>query len=165
MISVSLWILQLIQPWWDKMTSKLIIQIQDFFSGKTSLRKFIPGIAWFFVLLFLLCVPAGDLPKSGDWLERIFFDKWMHAGLFGLLAFLFLAPVYKSSLSTTKKWLCVIIITTLVSAWGLTTEFIQHYLISGRSFDKFDWVADTAGAVLAIFITKYFLDIKITASK
>lgn len=142
------------------MITKVIAQVQHFFSGKTTLRKFMPGIAWFFILLFLLCMPAQDLPKSGDWLEKIFFDKWIHTGLFGFLAFLFLAPVYTASLTPANKWLWTITITTVISAWGLTTEFIQHYVISGRSFDKYDWVADTVGAILAIFITKYILEAK-----
>lgn len=125
--------------------------------------KLLPGIAWFFILLILLCIPGTDLPKSGDWLEKIFIDKWIHAGLFGLLAFLFMAPVYTSSLSPVNKWICVILVATLISAWGLTTEFIQHYLVSGRSFDKFDWVADSAGAIIAIFLTKYVLEAKVTS--
>ena len=116
-----------------------------------------PGIAWFFILLIVLCIPGRDLPDSGDWLQKIFFDKWIHAGLFGLLAFLFMAPVYATSLSYKNKWLCVIVVATLISAWGLCTEFIQHYLVSGRSFDKYDWLADTEGAVLAIFISRYLL--------
>lgn len=139
------------------MIRRYIFQLQQFFSGGSTLKKFIPGITWFFILLFLLCIPGQDLPESGDWLEKIFFDKWVHAGLFGLLAFLFMAPVYSSSLSIVNKWLCVAVIATLVSAWGLTTEFIQHYLANGRSFDKYDWLADTAGAILAIAITKYIL--------
>lgn len=147
------------------MITKAIAQIQHFFAGNTTFKKFIPGIAWFFVLLFLLCIPARDLPKSGDWFEKIFFDKWVHAGLFGLLGFLFIAPIYTSALSNVNKWLYIISITALISIWGLTTEFIQHYLISGRSFDKYDWVADTVGAILAIFVTRYLLEIKIPTQK
>ena len=145
------------------MFRKLINHTQDFFSGQTTLKKFIPGIAWFFILLILLCIPGTDLPKSGDWLEKIFFDKWIHAGLFGLLALLFMLPVYTSTISTANKWLFIIIIATIVSAWGLTTEFIQHYLVNGRSFDKFDWLADSVGAIIAIFITKYVVKTNITS--
>ena len=146
------------------MIKRIIFYIQDFFSGDITFKKFLPGIAWFFILLVLLCLPARDLPKSNDWLEKIFFDKWVHMGLFGVLAFLFMAPVFTTTLSPLNKWLCIIVIATLVSAWGLTTEFIQHYLISGRSFDKFDWVADTVGALLAIFITTYILKTKPASS-
>lgn len=116
-----------------------------------------PGIAWFFLLLILLCIPGHDLPDSGDWLQKIHFDKWVHAGLFGTLAFLFMAPVYATSLSDNNKWLYVVLIALLVSAWGLATEFIQLYLVNGRSFDKYDWVADTFGAFLAIFFSRYLL--------
>jgi VanZ family protein len=127
------------------MISKFIHQVQLYFSGKPTIKKFIPGITWFFVLLILLCIPGRDLPESGDWLQKIFFDKWVHAGLFGILAFLFMAPVYAKTTSDKKKWLYVIAIAFLVSGWGLATEFIQHNLVSGRSFDLYDWAADTLG--------------------
>jgi VanZ family protein len=29
---------------------------------------------------------------------------------------------------------------------GLTTEFIQKYLVPGRNFDLLDWAADSLGA-------------------
>ena len=132
-------------------------RIQLFFSGSSTIKKFIPGIAWFFILLILLCIPGRDLPDSGDWLQKIFFDKWIHAGLFGLLAFLFMAPVYATEMSDKYKWLYVVAVALLCSLWGLTTEFIQHYLVNGRSFDLFDWFADTTGAILAIFASRYFL--------
>ncbi len=149
------------RPWLDnKMIRKIINYIQVFFSGETRFKKFIPGIAWFFILLILLCIPGRDLPDSGDWLQKIFFDKWVHAGLFGTLAFLFMAPIYATYLSDKHKLLYVMVIASLVSAWGLGTEFIQHYLVSGRSFDKYDWLADTIGAVLATFASWTLLNDK-----
>ena len=53
------------------------------------IKRFIPGIAWFFVVLVLLCLPGKDIPGT-SWLDKIFFDKWVHAGIFGLLALLFM---------------------------------------------------------------------------
>lgn len=139
-----------------KTINKIISPIQFYFSGKLTGKKFIPGIAWFFVLLILLCLPGEDLPETNDWLNKIYFDKWVHTGLFGLLAILFMAPVFASGLSLKKKLIYVIIIAFAVSLWGLTTEFIQHAFIDGRTFDLFDWMADTCGAISAIFLSKHF---------
>ena len=121
-----------------------------------SFKKFIPGIAWFFLVLILICLPGDDLPKADDWMSAIFFDKWVHAGLFCVLAFLFMLPFCKSDRNIKIKWVSVIKIALAVSIWGLTTEFIQKFFIPGRSFDLLDWAADTAGVLLAILGCKFF---------
>ncbi len=121
---------------------------------KISFKKFIPGIAWFFMLLILLCIPGDDLPPAQDWFQYIFLDKWIHAGLFGLLALLFMAPIL-SGMPVKKKIPYAMVILLVVIIWGLITEFIQHYFISGRSFDINDWLADATGAIIAYFFSKH----------
>ena len=119
------------------------------------IKKFIPGIAWFFVVLTLICLPGSDLPTVENWLNVIFFDKWIHVGIFGLLAFLFMRPVVKSPSFTYKEKLsyCIkIAIATIL--WGLATEFIQKFYIKGRSFDMFDWASDSTGSLLALLFVK-----------
>ena len=121
-----------------------------------SYKRFVPGIAWFFLVLILICLPGNDLPKADDWMDAIFFDKWVHAGLFCVLAFLFMLAVCKSELSKISKWKNVIKIALSVIVWGLTTEFIQKFFIVGRSFDLWDWVADCIGVLLAVYVCKRF---------
>ena len=116
-------------------------------------KKFIPGIAWFFVVLILMCLPGDDLPPPG-WLQIIFFDKWVHMAIFGCLVFLFCWPFYNSVFNNSQRKYYFIKITLAVSIWGLALEFIQKYFIPGRSFDLFDWAADSAGALIAFFICK-----------
>lgn len=119
-----------------------------------NLKKFLPGIAWFFLVLILICLPGDDLPKVGDWMSAIYFDKWVHVGLFSILAFLFMIPFCNSDIPLTIKWSFIIKIAISVSIWGLTTEFIQKFFIPGRSFDLLDWAADSVGVVLAVFICR-----------
>ncbi|MEO6550591.1 MAG: VanZ family protein [Ferruginibacter sp.] len=116
-----------------------------------SFSKFIPGIAWFFVVLTLLCLPGQDIP-SNNLLSKIYFDKWVHTGIFGLLALLFMLPLALSAMDKKLKWQYFIRIAIATSLWGLTTEFIQKYWIPGRSFDLFDWAADSLGAFTAFII-------------
>ena len=70
-------------------------------------KKFIPGIAWFFVVLFLICLPKTDMPELDNWLaillKKIEFDKWVHAFMFGLMAFLFISPFGKADFSAKRK--------------------------------------------------------------
>lgn len=119
-----------------------------------NLKKFLPGIAWFFLVLILICLPGDDLPKVGDWMSAIYFDKWVHVGLFSILAFLFMIPFCTSDMTRINKWSFIIKIAISISIWGLTTEFIQKFFIPGRSFDLLDWAADSVGVVLAVFICR-----------
>ncbi len=126
-----------------------------------SLKKFIPGIAWFFLVLILLCLPGDALPKGESWMDAVMFDKWVHIGLFGVLGFLFMLPVGKAPFHKKQKLFLFVRIAVSVSIWGLALEFVQKYYIPGRSFDLFDWAADSIGALFA-FITaaKLFLKTK-----
>ena len=120
---------------------------------RISISKFIPAIAWFIVVLVLICLPGSDIP-SNNLLDLIYFDKWVHIGIFGLLALLFMLPVARSLNSSKQKLQYFIVIAIATSLWGLTTEFIQKYLVFGRSFDLFDWAADTVGALSSFIICK-----------
>ncbi len=119
-----------------------------------STKKFIPAIIWFLLVLILICIPGKDLPKTGDWFEKIHFDKWVHIGLFGILAFLWMLPFLKSSLAIDekKKWMIKVLLAAIV--WGITTELIQKYFIVGRAFDLLDWAADSVGALIAFIFCK-----------
>ena len=117
-----------------------------------SLKKFLPGIAWFFLVLILLCLPGDDLPKGATWMDAIMFDKWVHIGLFAVLGFLFMWPVGRTTVSKRQKLFWFARIAVSVSIWGLVMEFVQKYYIPGRSFDLMDWAADSIGALLA-FVT------------
>ncbi len=118
---------------------------------KISIKKFMPGVAWFFIVLVLTCLPGKDVPKI-SWLDIIYFDKWVHIGLFGGLTFLFCWPFYKSAFSEKQRLYYFIKIALAVSIWGLTIEFIQLFYIPGRSFDLLDWAADSFGALIALLI-------------
>ena len=120
--------------------------------------KFLPGIAWFFVVLVLICMPSQNIPSS-NWFDKIHFDKWVHTGIFGLLALLFMLPVALSPMEPKEKLQFFIRVAIATSLWGISTEFIQKFWIPGRSFDLFDWAADSLGGIIAFVICrkKYIL--------
>lgn len=120
---------------------------------KLSFKKFIPGIAWFFLVLYVMCLPGKDIPQI-NWLANINFDKLVHIGTFGLLCILFCWPFYYSSFSNKKRIQYFIKIAIATSIWGLTIEFIQKYLVTGRDFDLIDWAADSIGALIAFWFCK-----------
>jgi hypothetical protein len=121
--------------------------------NRINVIKFIPGIAWFFVVLVLLFMPGKDVP-SNNWFDIIYFDKWVHSGIFGLLALLFMLPIAYSSINQREKLQYFIRIAIATSIWGLTSEFIQKYWADGRSFDLIDWGADSLGALASFIICR-----------
>jgi hypothetical protein len=125
-----------------------------------TIKSFLPGIAWFFVVLTLICLPADDIPEPPgwfEWMKLIRIDKLVHSGIFALLSFLFIWPIAKSGLLPKEKWNYILRITLAVCIWGLTTELIQKFFIPTRQFDLVDWAADCIGALIALlFSRKYF---------
>lgn len=100
-------------------------------------------------------LPGEDVPPT-DWLHIDYFDKLVHAGIFGLMGFLFSWPLLKSDLNKKQMQQYFLIILFAVSAWGLIAELIQKYFVPGRNYDLFDWLADTIGALAAFLILKIF---------
>lgn len=126
-----------------------------------SIKSFLPGIAWFFVVLVLICLPSDEIPEPRgwfDWIKLIQFDKMVHSGIFGLLAYLFMRPIAKSYFSQQAKWNYFLKISLAGCIWGLTTELIQKFFVPTRRFDLVDWAADSIGVLLALlFARRVFL--------
>ena len=119
---------------------------------KIPFKKFLPGIAWFFIVALLTLMPGSDIPKI-NWMDNIKnFDKIVHAGLFGGLVFWFYLPYFKSHLSRPRKINSLLRICLASIVWGITVEFLQRFYIPGRDFDLLDWAADSAGALIALWI-------------
>ena len=118
---------------------------------KISLKKFLPGIAWFFVVAVLVFMPGDDVPGTG-WTDKYQIDKPAHMVMFGGLVFLFSLPYLNSGFSLTKKRNRFIIISIIFIAWGLSVEFIQKYYAQNRGFEISDWVADIIGISIAFLL-------------
>lgn len=121
-------------------------------------KKFIPAILWFLLVLFLICLPGQEFPEIDGWsawMEKIHFDKWIHAGMFGTMMILFAFPFRSADLHEEKKKSIYLLIAVLTSIWGLATECIQLY-IPFRSFDLLDWAADSFGTIIALYMMRLF---------
>ena len=71
------------------------------------------------------------------------FDKVVHFSVYGLLGTL----VYRAMPGRGAAWWALL----AVSAYGATDE-LHQYFVPGRSAEIADWIADTAGAGLAILL-------------
>ncbi len=123
---------------------------------KPKLIYFIPAFIWLLATTVLLVIPGSDLPQD-PFLEAIYFDKWVHIGLFGGLVIVTCLPFFKNHMANSKKFLTI---TFSVIAYGVIMEVIQKYFTKDRMFDITDIFADCFGSFLAYFLCMYYLKIK-----
>lgn len=69
--------------------------------------------------------------------------------MFGMLNYLFIIPIFNAEMVESTKIKYFIWISLAASVWGLLTEFIQ-LIVPGRSFEMWDWFADSVGAFAAL---------------
>ena len=106
-------------------------------------------VTWTLLTILLLCVPGSSLPGGDIAFEIPYFDKYVHVILFGGIA-LFWGGYYAFRLKATPDWRKVVMWMAVLSAvLGVVLEYVQLYCIPDRSFDGFDIMADTTGALLA----------------
>jgi len=121
-----------------------------------SFKSFLPAVIWFIISVVLLALPGNDLPHT-DFFDIPFFDKYVHFGMFLLLTVLFCYPLVTSGLDKPAIRSTFIKITVLAILYGIIMEYVQLYLVYGRSFDVVDIVFDAAGSVVGyIAITMYY---------
>ncbi|MFO0583586.1 MAG: VanZ family protein [Anaeromyxobacter sp.] len=89
---------------------------------------------------------ANPVPSLPAWLLE--HDKVIHAGLFGLLAFLLRLALAARAGTARRAWLAA---WGLAVAWGVLDELHQSF-IPGRDADVKDALADAAGAALGAWL-------------
>lgn len=109
-----------------------------------------PALLWS-ALIFILCfIPGSTLPKE-DWLDKIYFDKIVHAGLYFVLFLLiaFARGGYRGNPAVFAAVLCLL--------QGLLVEFLQGAIPAlERSFDGWDILANAVGVLLAIGTARWY---------
>lgn len=100
------------------------------------------------LIIFVLCATPGQYIPSANWLELLSFDKWVHAGMFFVLTSLGLLSVAKNG---GASWMKLLIALGAVAYGGLL-EIMQAVFFSRRSADWLDFIADSAGCLLAVLL-------------
>lgn len=93
----------------------------------------------------LLTLPGSAFPEE-DWLDRIYFDKWVHVFLFAVMTWLGCRTIMAGM--ETAIWARGFVWMALACfLYGFGMELVQHFLIIRRSFDVMDILADGAGCL------------------
>lgn len=110
-------------------------------SVSTRLGRWSPAIVYM-ALIFYSSSRSDPAPV----LTRHVWDKLLHAGGYGVLALLYVWALATEKLGWSTTALIAIVLT---SAYAASDE-LHQILTPGRMPDVNDWLADTAGAALAI---------------
>ena len=113
--------------------------------------SFLPAFLWLIITFILLVLPGSDIPEA-PLFNIVYFDKWVHIGLFGVLMLLWGYPFFKTNIGSIYPF---IIIAICVISYGVIMEFVQKFFVFERSFDFFDMLADSAGCLLALWWLTY----------
>jgi VanZ family protein len=100
------------------------------------------ALAWMALLFYLSHQPGLQTPMlfPGQ-------DKFLHAAVYAVLGLLLLAAQPRQA-QGDYSWRQIGISVLIASLYGLSDE-IHQYFIPGRSSEVLDWVADSAGALIA----------------
>jgi VanZ family protein len=131
------------------LTSGVILHKPTFLK-KTS---FLLAVTWLIISTILLTIPGTKFPKD-DWLSKIWFDKWVHIGLFALLVFLWCWFLFSRTIDHKKLSAGFLLIAITGLAYGATMELVQKYFVVNRSFDGGDIIADGIGCILGLLLAR-----------
>jgi VanZ family protein len=112
--------------------------------------RLILAITYFIILTILFCLPGSAFPKE-NWFTKIQLDKWVHVGVFGLLAIAWYSVFKRISLRKVF-WLLF-----LMTLYGFAIEVIQGLYVENRSFDMFDLLADFLGGSAGILFSRRYI--------
>ena len=106
------------------------------------------AIVWTIIIFVLCCTPGRFIPTT-SWLELISFDKFVHASIFFTLTCLWLIVWFQNGKLSIK-----IILYTIIGcvAYGGLLEIMQATVFSQRSGDWFDFIANTFGCLMGLWV-------------
>ncbi len=113
------------------------------------------------IVIFILCSTPGKYIPTSSWLELLSFDKFVHASIFFVLSALWFSFII-SKQKISNKYIIVVLIGCI--SYGGLLEIMQAKIFSQRSGDWFDFIANSFGCLLALFVFKnkklFYINIK-----
>jgi VanZ family protein len=114
--------------------------------------SFLPAIIWLLISTILLCLPGSAFPKE-TWLDKIWFDKWVHIGLFAIMVTLWCWAYSNKYLLKSKTRSLFILLALIWLVYGFVMELVQGQFIPNRDFELGDVGADAIGCFLGLLFS------------
>ena len=121
------------------------------------MKHYLWAVIWGIIVLFLITTPINiDANK----LSRFAFpgiDKLVHTGIFFVFTVLLLFASLKNDRSFRLISIPIVLIVIISSSFAVSTELIQEYMTTYRSFEYADIFADHIGIGMAYFAYLLFI--------
>lgn len=108
------------------------------------------AIVWVVVIAILHAIPGSDFPEV-SFSDFFQLDKLIHAIIFMIGVYLFAITLKEPQKIQFLRYIVISFI-----AYGLLLEVLQGLVFVERSADILDWLADTIGVFLGVWIFKKF---------
>lgn len=108
------------------------------------------AIVWVVVIAILHAIPGSDFPEV-SFSDFFQLDKLIHTVIFMVGVYLFAVVLKKQQKIQFLRYIVISFI-----AYGLLLEVLQGLVFVERSADILDWLADTIGVFLGVWIFKKF---------
>lgn len=109
----------------------------------------LPPLAWALLILGLCLLPGEELPEW-DWADLLSLDKLVHAGLFAVLLVLGVRALRMHGSGLRLRSWPVALFTGACVSYGGALELMQAHLLTGRTADPFDALANAFGCILGL---------------
>ena len=119
------------------------------------IKYFLPATIWLLVILFLSGYPGDKVPKISVWQ----FDKLVHSIMYAALTFFLLLAFTSQYKLPHKRYSLVIQLVCFAVFYGGLMEILQQYIFINRSGSWLDFIANTFGAFLGIFIYPFVIKV------
>ena len=119
-----------------------------------ALRYLIPALVWCLVILLAISLPPGNIPRTGLF-SIPHFDKLVHFVLFTIWGFLLFYGFRKQKTGNLLRENPTVTAIATGLVYGIFTELLQHFIMSGRQGNFFDILSDLFGTVFGVLLVKW----------
>ncbi|MEE4176117.1 MAG: VanZ family protein [Bacteroides sp.] len=116
----------------------------------------LPALAWGLLILLAISLPPGNIPRTGLF-SLPHFDKLVHVALFAGWGLLLFAGFRKQKPGSFFQQNPAMIAVAFGLVYGILTELLQHFCLSGRHGNYFDVIADVFGTVFGVLLLKWIV--------
>ncbi len=114
-------------------------------------KRNIPAIVWALIIFLLCSMPSTAIPTF-HWLDLLSFDKFVHASIFFVLQVLLMRGLLLQSTVNFLHNQYNTVAFLFSVCYGAVMELMQFYLLSSRSGDLLDFIANSFGCLVGLLL-------------
>ncbi|MEI6822250.1 MAG: VanZ family protein [Bacteroidota bacterium] len=115
----------------------------------------IPALIWVLVILLLTLLPGDAFPVPPKFMDMFEPDKIVHLFMFGTLVILLLNGFRKQTKYPLLSRFYIGIPVAFGVFLGGITEILQGIMNIGRTASVYDFIANTIGCIMGVYIYKF----------